>query len=87
VIVVAIMVGLIELALAALFGGIATVVPGLSDDIRAGLVTSVVTLVDAVVSAITPIAITMLYLDLRVRKEGLDLDQLARQAASGPAPA
>lgn len=86
-IVVAIMVGLIELALGALFGGIAELVPGLSDDIRAGLVTTVATLVDALVGAITPIAITMLYLDLRVRKEGLDLDQLARQAAPGTAPA
>ena len=87
VIVVAILVSLIELALGALFGGIAAIVPGLGDDIRAGVVETVVTLVDAVVSAITPIAITMLYLDLRVRKEGLDLDQLARQAAPGPAPA
>jgi hypothetical protein len=87
VIIVAILVGLIELALGALFGGITAVVPGLSDDIRAGLLDTVVTLVDALVSAITPIAITMLYLDLRVRKEGLDLDQLARQAAPGPAPA
>jgi hypothetical protein len=45
------------------------------------------TIVDALVSAITPIAVTMLYLDLRVRKEGLDLDQLARQAAPGTTPA
>lgn len=87
VIIVAILVGLIDLALGALFGGITALVPGLSDDIRAGLLETVVTLVDAIVSAITPIAITMLYLDLRVRKEGLDLDQLARQAAPGPAPA
>lgn len=86
-IIVGIMVSLIELALAALFGGIASVIPGLSADIQAGLVTTVVTLVDAVVGAITPIAITLLYLDLRVRKEGLDLDQLARQAAPGTATA
>jgi hypothetical protein len=87
VIIVAIMVFLIQSALSVLFTGMAAVVPGLSEDLRAGLVTTVATLVDALVSAITPIAITMLYLDLRVRKEGLDLDQLARLAAPGAAPA
>src|SRR5439155_2892765 len=87
VIVIFVMVGLIQGALGLLFTGIAAVVPGLSDDLRAGLVLTVATLVNALVGAITPIAITMLYLDLRVRKEGLDLDQLARQAAPGPAPA
>ena len=86
-IIVGIMVSLIQAALAALFGGIALLVPGLNDDIRAGLITTVTTLVDALVGAIQWIAITMLYLDLRVRKEGLDLDQLARQAAPGTAPA
>ena len=84
---VGIMVSLIQTALAALFGGAAAVVPGLGGDLRAGVVTTVTTLVDALVGAITPIAITMLYLDLRVLKEGLDLDQLARQAAPGTAPA
>jgi len=86
-IIVSIMVSLIQTALAALFDGVAAVVPGLSDDLRAGVVTTMTTLVDALVGAITPIAIAMLYLDLRVRKEGLDLDQLARQAAPGTAPA
>jgi hypothetical protein len=86
-IIVTIMASLIQTALAFLFGGVAAVVPGLSDDLRAGVVTTVTALVDALVGAITPIAITMLYLDLRVRKEGLDLDQLARQAAPGIAPA
>jgi glycerophosphoryl diester phosphodiesterase family protein len=82
-----IMVGLIQSALGALFGGIAAVIPGLGDDLRSGLVATVSTLVSALVGAITPIAITLLYLDLRVRKEGLDLDQLARQALPGTAPA
>jgi len=86
-IIVTIMASLIQTALAFLFGGVAAVVPGLSDDLRAGVVTTVTAIVDALVGAITPIAITMLYLDLRVRKEGLDLDQLARQAAPGAAPA
>ena len=86
-IIVSIMVSLIQTALQVLFVGVASVVPGLNGDLRAGVVTTLTTLVDALVGAITPIAITMLYLDLRVRKEGLDLDQLARQAAPGTAPA
>lgn len=84
---VSIMVSLIQAALGALFTGIAAVIPGLSDDIRAGLVTTVSTLISALVGALSPIAITLLYLDLRVRKEGLDLDQLARQALPDTAPA
>jgi hypothetical protein len=84
---VSIMVSLIQAALGALFTGIAAVIPGLSDDIQAGLVTTVSTLISALVGALSPIAITLLYLDLRVRKEGLDLDQLARQALPGTAPA
>lgn len=86
-IIVAIMVSLIQSALGVLFTGVAAVLPGLGDDLRAGLVATMATLVNALVGAITPIALTMLYLDLRVRKEGLDLDQLARQAAPGAAPA
>src|ERR1700719_2502827 len=86
-IIVSIMVYLIDAALQVLFTGVAAVVPGLNGDLRAGVITTITTLVDALVGAITPIAITMLYLDLRVRKEGLDLDQLARQAAPGAAPA
>src|SRR5216684_375272 len=62
-IIVSIMVSLIQTALQALFVGLAAVVPGLSGDLRSGMVTTVTTLVDALVGAITPIAITMLYLD------------------------
>ena len=86
-ILVGILVSLIQTGLGALFTGIAALIPGLGDDLRAGLVTTVSTLISALVGAISPIAITLLYLDLRVRKEGLDLDQLARQAVPGPAPA
>src|SRR6202162_1606223 len=85
--IVGIMVSLIQTALAALFGGVTAVLPGMSETTRAGLLARVPRIVDALVGAIQPIAITMLYLDLRVRKEGLDLDQLARQAAPPAAPA
>jgi len=86
-ILVSILVSIIQSAIGFLFVGIAALVPGLSDDVRAAAVTVVSALVNAIVGAITPIAITMLYLDLRVRKEGVDLDQLARQTSPGTAPA
>ena len=87
IILVSILVSIIQLAIGGLLGGIAALVPGLSSDVRAGVVTVITALVSALVGAITPIAVTMLYLDLRVRKEGVDLDQLARQTTPGTAPA
>ena len=68
-----------------LFGVIAALFS--TGDFQAALVQVGGTLLSAVVSPITTIAITLLYFDLRVRKEGLDLDQLAQQTAPGPAPA
>lgn len=56
-------------------------------DFRAALVSVGSTLLSALVSPITTIAVVLLYFDLRVRKEGLDLDQLAQQTSPGPAPA
>jgi hypothetical protein len=58
-----------------------------SGDFRAALVSVGSTLLSALVSPITTIAVVLLYFDLRVRKEGLDLDQLAQQTSPGPAPA
>ena len=78
---------ILQYAMLALFGGIAALIPGLGDDLRAALVSTVTSIVSALVGAVSPIVFTMLYLDLRVRKEGLDLDQLARQALPGTAPA
>ena len=43
------------------------------------------TLLNAVISPILAIGIVLLYFDLRTRKEGLDLDQLARETSPGPA--
>jgi hypothetical protein len=56
-------------------------------DFQAALVQIGGTLLSALVSPITTIAVVLLYFDLRVRKEGLDLDQLAQQTSPGPAPA
>ena len=84
---VGILVSIIQFAVEALFTGVAALVPGLNDDVRAAAVTVTSALVSALVGVISPIAVTMLYLDLRVRKEGVDLDQLARQTTPGAAPA
>lgn len=70
-------------ALGFLFGLIISVV--LSGDILLAVGAVGSTLLNAVVSPIFTIGVVLLYFDLRVRKEGLDLDQLARQ--TGPAPA
>src|SRR6266702_2784045 len=60
-----------------LFGVVAALFS--TGDFQAALVQVGGTLLSAVVSPITTIAVTLLYFDLRVRKEGLDLDQLAQQ--------
>jgi hypothetical protein len=77
----------ITLALFALFGGIAALIPALSEDVRSAIATAGTALSDALIAPVFPILLTLLYFDLRVRKEGLDLDQLARETSPGPAPA
>jgi hypothetical protein len=77
----------ITVALLALFTVITALVPGLGDDFRSGLATAGTDLTSALIAPVFPILLTLLYFDLRVRKEGLDLDQLARQTSPGPTPA
>ncbi len=84
-VVVAILQTVISYALFFLFGLIAAVFS--TGDFQAALVQVGSTLLSAVVSPITTIAVVLLYFDLRVRKEGLDLDQLAQQTSPGPAQA
>jgi hypothetical protein len=83
--VVGILQTIISYALFILFGLIAAVFS--TGDFQAALVQVGSTLLSAVVSPITTIAVVLLYFDLRVRREGLDLDQLAQQTSPGPAPA
>jgi hypothetical protein len=75
----------IGLALGFFFGIIAGFV--LSGDLLLAVVAVGSTLLGAIVSPILTIGTVLLYFDLRVRKEGLDLDQLAQQTSPGPAPA
>jgi hypothetical protein len=83
--IVTIMQTIITYALFFLFGLIAALFS--TGDFQAALVQVGGTLLGALVSPITTIALALLYFDLRVRKEGLDLDQLAQQSSPGPAPA
>jgi predicted Abi (CAAX) family protease len=82
---VVIMQSVIGYALGFLFGLIAVAVT--SGDVQLAVVAVGSTILGALVSPITTIAVVLLYFDLRVRKEGLDLDQLAQQTSPGPAPA
>ena len=61
-------------------GAIRGLVPGLSDDLRGALVRVAGSVTGVLVLPVAYIAITLLDCDLRVRREGLDLDQLAQQA-------
>jgi len=83
--IVGIMQLIITYGLFILFGVIAALFS--TGDFQAALVQVGSTLLSAVVSPIAYIAVVLLYFDLRVRKEGLDLDQLAQQTSPGPAPA
>jgi hypothetical protein len=83
--VVGIMQSVIGYALGFFFGLIAVALT--SGDVQLAVVAVGSTILGALVSPITTIAVVLLYFDLRVRKEGLDLDQLAQQTSPGPAPA
>ena len=79
VIVLAILTWVVTTAITALFSLIAAVFPG-GSDLRSALALAGNTLASGLVAPIFAVGLTLLYLDLRVRKEGLDLEQLARQA-------
>lgn len=85
ILVVLIMRFIIGLALGFLFGLIAGFVT--SGDVGLAVVAVGTAVLGALISPIITIAFVLLYFDLRVRKEGLDLDQLAQQTSTGPAPA
>lgn len=55
-------------------------VPGRADDLRSALIVVASSLAGALVLPVFYIALTLIYYDLRVRREGFDLDQLAQQA-------
>jgi hypothetical protein len=76
---------IIYLALRIMFGALVGVLVG--GYLGFAITSVLLSLVNGIVSPIVTIGIVLLYYDLRTRKEGLDLDQLARQTSPGPAPA
>lgn len=70
------------------FQFLTALIPGLSADARLGLQQVGSTVGGVLAAPIQYIAWTLMYFDLRVRKESFDLDQLARQVESptGPSP-
>jgi hypothetical protein len=77
----------------ALVGGVAALVPGLSADMRGAVLLVSLAVSGALTEPVFPIVVTLLYFDLRVRNEALDLDVLAQRAVAefprvgAPAPA
>lgn len=76
----------IQYALMGVLLVVAILVPGLSGDMRGGLVVVLLTLVEVLITPIWALAVTLIYFDLRVRREALDLDQLAEAVAPLPPP-
>jgi len=84
---VVIMVDLIQIVLGFFVGGVAAFLPGVDATVRAAVSTTLAGVVAALAGPLLPITLTLLYFDMRVRKEGYDLEELARQAAKETAPA
>jgi hypothetical protein len=74
-------------ALAALFGAVALLIPGLSDEMRGAITYTATGLASALSQPLPFIAVALMYFDLRIRREGFDLEQLAARAAASPGPA
>lgn len=78
---VLILVGLVAFILAASAGVAVGFVPGLSEDASFMLIGVASLLAASLAAPLVPIAFSLLYVDLRVRKEGFELDYLAQSAA------
>jgi hypothetical protein len=84
ILVVLLLTSIVSGVLTLFLDAVAVIIP--STAVRGVILLTSKTVVSALVSPITPITVTLLYFDLRVRNEGYDLEQLARQA-SGSSPA
>lgn len=77
----AILGGVLDYGLGALFGGVAALIPGVTAEIRINIVLVGTTIAQILVAPVGAIVSMLLYLDLRVRKEAFDLQFAAHQAA------
>jgi hypothetical protein len=86
VIVAFLLVLLAQIAIGAILGG-AVAATGADDDVTVALVSAVAGIIGGVVATPFQAAVsTLLYIDLRVRKEGLDVELLARAIAGDAEP-
>jgi hypothetical protein len=82
-----ILLSVIGLIVGTFFQFVTALIPGLSDSARIGVNQVGSTLGSVVAVPIQYIAWTLMYFDLRVRKESFDLDQLAQSVQpTGPSP-
>jgi hypothetical protein len=79
-----ILVTILASALGFALGIVAFVIPGLGADARGAVSVVAQTVASAAISPVSAVITTLIYYDLRVRKEAADLDQLALGAALPP---
>ena len=75
---------IVQASLAGVFVTLAGVFPGLVIEVRLILIVAVASLMSQLVEPLLVLAITLLYFDLRVRKEAFDLELMAYQLALAP---
>jgi hypothetical protein len=76
----------LQTSLAGVFVALAGVFPGLPLEFRLLLIVSVASLMTQLVEPLLALAITLIYFDLRVRREAFDLEIAAYQLALAPEP-
>jgi hypothetical protein len=72
----------LQYSLGTVFLALAVVLPGLPVEVRIFLLVAVVTLMAQLVQPLFSIAVTLLYFDLRVRREAFDLEVMAYQLST-----
>jgi len=80
---VSILVVVLEYALLPLFMAVVFLLPGLSTDLRGDLAVIVTALIGQLTLPFYAAAVTLLYFDLRVRKEAFDLEMMAYSITHG----
>ena len=74
----------VQAALAGVFVTVAAVFPGLATGLRVILIVGLASLMTQLVQPLVVMAITLLYFDLRVRREAFDLELMTYQLALSP---
>ena len=77
----------LQTSLAGVFLLAAGVFPGLPTEVRIVVIVSVASLMTQLVEPLFALAVTLVYFDLRVRREALDLEIMAYQLSAPPSPA